>query len=154
MTVAALGFLALSACGGGGGGAPADADTPEGQAFQYRQAIMRALANKMATLGEMAREEIPLDEAVFEKSVHDLVALSGMVLEGFELEGIPTGSRALPETWSNWEDFQQKSNDLEEAAQGLADAYDRGGFEAAQGLVQSTAGTCGGCHRGYRQRAE
>jgi cytochrome c556 len=150
---AVLSFLLLSACGGQGGGG-ADADTPEGQAFMYRDSVMTILANKMGTIGGMAREEIPLDEAVFTKAVNDLTSVAGMVTEGFMPEGIPSGSRSLPEIWTNWGDFEQKAQDLQTAAQGLADAVSSGGFAAAQGLVQGTAGTCGGCHRMYRERTE
>jgi cytochrome c556 len=153
MMGAVLALLVLSACGPGGG-EPADADTPEGQAFQFRQAVMRVVANKMVTIGGMAREEIPLDEAVFTKATADLAVLAGMLTEGFMPEGIPTGSNALPEVWSNWADFEQKAADFSNAAAGLAAAAESGGFASAQGLVQGTAGTCGGCHRTYRARAQ
>jgi cytochrome c556 len=141
----------LTACGGGG---MAEDDSPEGQAFQFRDAVMHLLAAKMGTIGGMAREEIPLDEAVFDKAVNDLAALSGMVTEGFMPEGIPAGSRSLPDVWTNWSDFQQKAQDLESAADGLAAAVESGGFAAAKGMVQGTAQTCGGCHRSYRERTE
>lgn len=152
MVGAVLSLLVLSACGGGG--APADADTPEGQAFQFRQAVMRVAANKMAMIGGMAREEIPLDEAAFTKATADLAVIAGMITEGFMPEGVPTGSQALPEIWSDWADFEQKAADVDNAAAGLAAAAESGGFAAAQGLVQGTAGTCGGCHRTYRARTE
>lgn len=152
--LASLSFLSLAACGGGGGGPAADAETPEGEAYAYREAVMHLIADKMGTIGGMAREEIPVDEAVFTKATADLVALSGMILEGFEVQGIATGSRSLPEIWTEWDDFQQKANDLATAAAGLAQAATTGGFAAAQGLVQGTAGNCGGCHRVYRERTE
>jgi cytochrome c556 len=154
MIGAVLSLLLISGCNTGQQPAGAAADTPEGQAFQYRQAVMRVAANKSATIGGMARGEIPVDEAVFAKAVADLVAVAGMVTEGFMPEGIPTGSRALPEIWMNWTDFEQKGADLVNAATGLAEATRTGGFAAAQSLVQGTAGTCGGCHRTYRMRTE
>ena len=148
---AVFSLVLLSACGGG---APADAETPEGQAFQFRQAVMRIGANKMTTIGGMARGEIPVDEAVFAKAVADLAAAAGMATEGFMPEGIATGSRALPAVWENWADFEQKAADLRNATQGLVAAVESGGFAAAQGMVQSAAGTCGACHRTYRERTE
>lgn len=152
---ALLALVFVAACGGSGGGSSAaDADTPEAAAFRYRQAVMRVLANKMAMLGAMARGEMTVDDAAFRKAAADLDALSGMVTEGFMPEGAIEGSATLPETWSNWADFEAKANDLEQAAAGLASAAQSGGFEAAQSLVQSTAGTCGGCHRSYRRRDE
>jgi cytochrome c556 len=155
LTGALLSLSLLSACGSGQqGGAAADADTPEGQAFQFRQAVMRVAANKMTTIGGMAREEIPLDEEVFAKAVTDLAVVAGMATEGFMPQGAPTGSRALPEVWTNWADFEQKAADFQNAAQGLANAVQTGGFASAQGLVQGAAGTCGACHRTYRERTE
>lgn len=146
------GFLALSACGGG---PAADADTPEGRAFAYRDAVMTILANKLGTIGGMARGDIPVDEAVFVKATADLAATAGMLVEGFETEGIASGSRALPAIWEDFDDFQARANDLVQASQGLAlAAAERGGFAAAQGLVQGTQGTCGACHRTYRAREE
>lgn len=152
---ALLSLSMLSACVQGGGDTAAElADTPEGQAFLYRQAVMRIAQNKMGTIGAMARGEAPLDEEVFVKATQDLEAVSGMLEEGFMPEGVPTGSRSLPEVWSNWADFQQKAADFRNAAQSLAEAATTGGFDAAQALVQDTAGTCGGCHRTYRERTE
>jgi cytochrome c556 len=151
---AMLSFGLITACGGGGGGAPADADTPQGQAFQFRQSIMRVAASKLGTIGGMARQEIPLDEAVFVKATADLAVVAGMIEEGFEVEGVPTNSRSLPAIWENFDDFQQKAQDSATAMQGLAQAAADGGFSAAQGLVQGASGTCGGCHRMYRARAE
>lgn len=147
-----VGFLALTACGGGG---MVEDDSPAGQAFAYRHSVMTLASSKMAKIGGMAREEIPLDEEAFVKATQDLAALAGMNLEGFEMtDEIAPGSRALPEIWANWDDFQQKNNDFVQATQGLAEAATSGGFASAQGLVQGTAGTCGGCHRTYRQRTE
>ena len=96
-------------------------DSPEGQAFLYRDAVMTVLAGKTLTIGGMAREDIPLDEAEFSKAVNDLAALAGMVVEGLMPEGIPAGSRSLPEVWENWDDFVDKAADLENAAAALAE---------------------------------
>lgn len=151
---ALLSLVFLAACGGGGGSGAADADTPEAAAFRYRQAVMRIAANKMALLGAMARGEAPVDDQAFRKAAADLEAVAGMVVEGFMPEGAIEGSATLPEVWTNWDDFQSKAQDLEQAASSLASAAQSGGFEAGQPLVQSTAGTCGGCHRSYRRRDE
>lgn len=146
--------LSLAFVAGCGGGAMEEDDSPEAEAFRYRDAVMTVLATKTLTIGGMAREDIPLDEAEFTKAVNDLAAVSGMVVEGFMPEGIPAGSRSMPEIWENWNDFVAKAAELETAAMALAEATNNGGFSAAQGLVQGTIGTCGGCHRGYRAPEE
>jgi len=152
-----LSLALISACGQGqgpAGGAAVDPESPEGQAFLFRQAVMRVAAKKSATIGGMARGEIPVDEAAFAKAVNDLVVVAGMMTEGFMPQGAPGDSRALPEIWTNWADFEQKAADLVTGVQGVADATRTGGFAAASPLVQGMAGNCGGCHRTYRMRTE
>ena len=55
----------LASCGGGGGGGAAVDDSPEGQAVQYRQSVMRSLGYKVAAVRAMASGEVPADEAKF-----------------------------------------------------------------------------------------
>ena len=150
---ASLAFVGGCAPGGGGG---VDEDTPEGAAFLFRQAVMRVAAAKMAPIGAMARGEVPVDEAVFAKNVNDLVAASGMMAEGFgaDVSNSPAASAALPEIWTNMDDFSERAENMLNAARELARVVEEGGFAAGQGLVQSTAGNCGACHRSYRQRSE
>jgi cytochrome c556 len=156
MVGALLSLSLVTACGQGpaGGDTAALEETAEGRAFLYRQAVMRVAANKSATIGAMARGEVPADEAAFAKAVNDLNVVAGMMTEGFMPQGTPGGSRALPEVWTNWADFESKAAALTTATQGLAEATRTGGFAAGSPLVQSTAQNCGGCHRTYRMRTE
>ena len=102
----------------------------------------------------MARGEAPVDEAVFAKSVADLGTVAGMIVEGFMLEGTPPGSAALPEIWSNRDDFNEKVATLTSGVDALVAAVADGGFEAGQELALDMGGNCGGCHRNYRRRDE
>jgi cytochrome c556 len=145
--------MLVVACGGGGGTAVVD-ETPEGAAFQYRQAVMRSIAYKVGQARGMAQGEIPVDEAVFAKHASDVATLAGMIVEGFIPNSAVAGSAALPDVWTNMPDFQQKAADLQNAAQALATAASTQGFETAKGMVQAVGQTCGGCHRPYRQRQE
>lgn len=151
---AALALSMLAGCGQGSSGGAAVDDSPEGAAFQYRQGLMRAIAWKTGQLRGMAQGEIPVDEAVFRKSAADLAVLAKMTTEGFIPNSAVAGSAALPEIWTNWNDFVQKSADFENAAQALADGAQSGGVQAAGNLVQAVGQSCGGCHRPYRRRAE
>lgn len=148
--------MLVASCGQQGGGAPTAVvdDSPAGQAFKYRSGLMEAIAWKVGQLRAMANGEIPVDEAAFVKNARDVAALGGMISEGFPPNSAVQGSAALPEIWTNWNDFVQKGNDLASAAQSLADAAASNGFEAAKGQVQAVGQTCGGCHRPYRRRQE
>jgi cytochrome c556 len=150
---ASLVCVLVAACGGGAPQAPAD-DTPEGAAFQYRQAVMRAIAYKVGQARGMAQGEIPVDAAAFTKHASDVAVLAAMIPEGFIPNSAVPGSAALPEIWTNMSDFQAKAMELQNAAQSLATAAQSQGFEAAKGMVQAVGQTCGGCHRPYRRRQE
>ena len=154
-TIAILGFVTLAACGGGGG---SDPETPEYQAYKFRDSVMHVASTKMALINGMAREQIPLDEAAFVKATADLKALAGMMLEGFENPTLVPESLAEPAIWENWDDFVARANNLINAADALAEAAANGGFQAARGLVTASAGgtssNCGGCHTTYRKRDE
>jgi cytochrome c556 len=152
----ACSFLALAGCGQGGGGkagAPAE-DTPEQQAFEFRDGLMHALSWKVGKLRGMAQGDIPVDDAVAVKSARDVAAIAGMLTDGFIPNSIVKGSAALPEIWMNFPDFQQKAADLQTASTALADAAQANGFAAAKGMVQAVGQSCGGCHRPYRKRQE
>jgi cytochrome c556 len=149
--------LPLAACGqgGGGGGATAQADdSPEGQAFEFRDGVMHALAWKVGKLRAMAQGDIPVDNAVALKNAQDTAMLAGMLTDGFIPNSIVKGSLALPDIWKNFPDFQMKASDLQTAATALADATKANGFEASKGMVQAVGQSCGGCHRPYRKRTE
>ena len=142
----------LASCGGGG--APAVDDSPEGQAVQFRQSVMRSLGYKVAGVRAMASGEVPADEAKFRKDTADVAALAGMLPEGFIPSSSSAASNANPEVWTNMADFQQKAGDLKNAADALAATAAAQGFEAAKGMVQAAGSTCGACHRPYRRRAQ
>lgn len=144
----------LAACGGGGGAA-AIPDTPEGAAFEYRHGVMEAVAFKVARLRSMAMGEIPANDAAFAKDAQDVVALAGMIAEGFIPNSIVGPSIAKPEIWTNKADFDAKAMEFQKNAEALATTASAQGFEAAKGMVQAVGQGCGGCHRPYRaSRAE
>jgi cytochrome c556 len=144
-------LVGLAACADDG--LPYDPESPEGKAYIYRHSVMELIDAKSSLLVGMARQEIALDESVFAQAAADLAALSAMTSDGFENHTLVEGSRTSPAVSENWDDFQQKLNDLVQATAELADAAQRGGFAAAQGLVQPTMQNCGGCHRPYRLSA-
>lgn len=150
-----LGFAALVACGGGG---PSyDEDSPEGQAYELRHAVMHVAGVRMEFINNMAREQIPVDEAAFVKAVGELAALTGMMREGFEEELTVAESRAEPTIWENKADFDQRMDAAIAATARLAEAAETSGFEAARALVvtnPTTSSNCSGCHNTYRASEE
>ena len=148
---AALGLLA--GCGSKGGAEMQKVpDTPQGNAYLFRNGLMEVMAYKLEPLGKMARGSMPVDEKEFVQYANDLNTASQWILEGFMPEGAIPQSRALPAIWKNYDDFKMKAMAMQDAVKKVADAANSGGFKAAQPLVGAVGMACGGCHRAYRKR--
>ncbi len=148
-------FTALAACAGGGGPSY-DPDSPEGQAYEYRDAVMLLAGVRMEFINNMAREQIDLDEAAFVRAATELAALTSMMPEGFETDVLVAESLSEPSIWENIDDFNARMNNAIEATAALAEAAQTGGFAAAQRLVVSsptTSSNCSSCHNAYRRSA-
>ena len=154
-TTLMLGFAALVACGGGG---PSyDEDSPEGQAYEMRHAVMHVAGIKMELINNMARETIPVDEAAFVKATRELAVLTEMMPEGFEQDLTVAESRSEPAIWENKSDFDQRMDSAIAATARLAETAQTSGFEAARALVvtnPTVSSNCSGCHNTYRAPEE
>ncbi|HEY5666841.1 MAG TPA: cytochrome c [Gammaproteobacteria bacterium] len=148
-------FTALAACAGGGGPSY-DPDSPEGQAYEYRDAVMYLAGVRMQLINNMAREQIDLDEAAFVKAATELATLTAMMPEGFGTDVLVAESLSEPSIWENIDDFNARMNNAIEATAALAEAAQTGGFAAAQQLVvgsPTTSSNCSNCHNAYRRSA-
>jgi cytochrome c556 len=151
-TTVVIGLSALVACG------PSyDPDSPEGQAYELRHSIMEEAGERMELINNMAREQIPVDEAAFAEAAVELADLTARMPEGFEIESPVAGSRSDPAIWENKADFDSRMQSSIEATAALAEAVQNEGFAAAQALVvgnPTTSSTCSGCHNTYRLSEE
>ena len=149
-----IAFAALAGCAGGG---PSyDPDSPEGLAYEYRDAVMYLAGARMQLINNMAREQIELDEAAFVKAATELAMLTAMMPEGFETDVLVAESLSEPSIWENMDDFNARMNNAIEATAALAEAAQTGGFAAARQLVvtsPTTSSNCSNCHNAYRRSA-
>lgn len=123
-------------------------------AIKARQAHMQLYSFHLGTLGGMAKEEIPYDADAATAAADSLVALSQLPQGGYWLPGSDSdsieGSRALPAIWEEGSEAGQKGADFAAAAldMQIAAATDLDALKASMGTL---GGTCGGCHKPYRQ---
>jgi cytochrome c556 len=59
-------------------------------------------------------------------------------------------SRAKPEIWQKWDDFQAKAKDLQDAAAKLAEVAKTGDKAVIGPQLKALGQTCGACHDAYR----
>ncbi|UWQ99100.1 cytochrome c [Rhodobacteraceae bacterium S2214] len=122
-------------------------------AVKARKAHMQLYSFNLATLGGMAKEEIPYDAEAASAAADNLVALSQVSQAGYWLPGSDSasveGSRALPAIWEAGSDIGQKGADFAAAALAMQAAA-RTDLAALKAGMGGLGESCGGCHKPYR----
>jgi cytochrome c556 len=105
-------------------------------------AAMRSIADKMKA-GQV--QAVEADAKTLEDTAKKITSLfpEGSVN--------PATSRAKPEIWQRWSEFQSLAKKLETEAKLLADTARTGNGEVTGKMVADIGrGTCGGCHTPFR----
>ncbi len=123
-----------------------DTRSPEEKEYVFRDSLFKVIAHKTS---QLPAAKASGDQAAFKQAAADIASLAGMITGGFEIQNnVFEGSLALPAIWEDFDDFTAKANDLETAAQALADSGDMESFS----IRDFGGSTCGGCHREYKKR--
>ncbi|WP_270726440.1 c-type cytochrome [Shimia sp. Alg240-R146] len=112
-----------------------------------RMDSMAAIGAATKTLGDMAKGTTTLHQAKARMARDTIVTQSGKISTLFEAEATDPKSEALPNIWTDWEDFTTKGDALKAAAKAL-DFTDQAALAAS---MRSLGGSCGACHKVYRK---
>ncbi len=124
-----------------------DTPSPEEQEFVFRDSLFRVISYKASQLPAAKAQG---DQAAFQEAAADIAYLAEMIPDGFQIDNnIPEGSLALPAIWEDFGNFTEKAQDLQNAAQALADSGDMDSYDPRT----FGGGNCGGCHRDHKARA-
>lgn len=135
-----------------------DAPTPEQQAqsaANTRKSVVRLFAFNMAPINAMARGNREFDAAIVERNARRIAALAPMLPEtiaAMDTRSFDLETEALPVVWEQFEEFQQRANNLIEGANNLA-AVAAGGDQMETIREAASIGRtyCGGCHEMFRE---
>ena len=120
---------------------------------EARHGLMENFSFSLATLGTMAKGEMPYDAELAQTAADRLVVLSTVPQTGYWVEGTSSEerdeSRALPVIWKDMEGFLAGFDDLHEAASSMAEVAGDG-REAVARNMRALGEACGGCHEDYR----
>ncbi len=118
--------------------------TPQEKAFTFRTSLFQTFSWKF---GQMVGAMKQKDEAAFSKHQSDLVYLSSMIEEGFQIkDSIPEGSDAKPEIWQDYDGFKEKAAAMTRLTKDLTMAdFDPRAYGSK---------TCGSCHRDFRVKRD
>ncbi|RUO73361.1 c-type cytochrome [Idiomarina ramblicola] len=122
------------------------------KAVEYRQKALSVMKENFSAMAAMVKGEVEYNADFFQRRAGDFEKMSGIPWSGFAVEGAMPGnnSDALTAIWDNWEDFQQRANDLQEYAAKLAEVSQQGSLDSIKPVFMDTAETCKGCHDEYK----
>lgn len=118
--------------------------TPEERAYKFRASLFQTFAWK---LGRLAASKGQNNSEAFNRHAADLVYLSGLIEEGFEIENsIPDGSKAKSEIWADYAGFKEKAANMTNLTKALMEEGAMQGFDPRKFGSQA----CGSCHRNFK----
>ncbi|RUO55324.1 c-type cytochrome [Pseudidiomarina homiensis] len=122
------------------------------KAVEYRQKALSVMQNNFAYMGDMLKGDMPFDAAIFAERAETFAALAAVPWVGFSQEGAMPGNNtdALPAIWDNWEDFQERTQQLQVDANSLAAVAASGDQDKMRSAFMTAAKNCKGCHDQYK----
>ncbi len=115
--------------------------------IKYRKNVMKSIGGHTGALFAIAGAKA--GDPSHMGAHADALASSAMIVKDiFPPESADGDTRAKAEIWSDAEGFAAAVTELEEAAQGVKDAFDNNGDMGA--ALKALGGSCKGCHDDYR----
>lgn len=148
LPVAAVAIAATAAVAG------SHADKATENAIKARKSQMQLYAWNLGNLGAMAKGEAPYDAKAaqgFADNLNSLVNMNagGMWPQGSDSGSLPGMTRAKAEIWTTWPAIADKSKAMKMAVAALSSEAGNG-QAALGGALQKVGGSCGGCHKEFR----
>ncbi len=119
--------------------------------LDYRQGVMNVYSWNMKAMGAMMKGEAAYDQAAFARHANDLAKAASLdLLAGFPADSDQGETDARPDIWLDFDDFEQKLENLREASQSLSEAAAAGDKEAMGQALGKTGKQCKACHERYK----
>ncbi|EEW25968.1 c-type cytochrome [Rhodobacter ferrooxidans] len=134
-----------------------EVEDPFADTVEARHGLMLQMQTDVAKVGAMAKGETAYDAAIAAKAAANITAVASVL----SMDQFPAGSEvdkaadsyALPDIWTNQDDFIVKIAAMNEAAvafQGVAGTD----LETMKAGMTKLGEACGGCHKAYRKPEE
>ena len=119
----------------------------------YRQSLFAILGANFGPMSSMIKGEMPWNSKQFQGYAEDLATATELdFMRGFPDGKQPGQTRAKPGIWDNKADFEDKLNDLRDAAAELAAASSGDDKKAIMEQFKATGGACKACHDEYKSK--
>ncbi|GAA5214145.1 c-type cytochrome [Corallincola platygyrae] len=122
-------------------------------AIEYRQKSFSLIAANFGDLVAMLKGKKEYNAETAQKRADAVAALAHLPLEAFAVKGSDKGdTKAKPEIWDNWADFEKKMGDLQTASADLAKVAGNGDMGDLKKAIAATGKTCKACHDDYKNK--
>lgn len=130
----------------------AGADDPQ-DAIDYRQSIMTAIKGHNAAAQDIIRGKVAFTDYL--PAHADAIVALVAELDHIFPQGSDLGeTSALPAIWEKPQEFAEKVDDAQQAAQRFADAAASGDPFDIEETHRQLGNSCKGCHREFRKKKE
>jgi len=118
---------------------------------KYRQAGYTIIGWNMGTMGAMARGKMQFDAGRFANAAERVAFMSHVVKPTFVKGSMGGDSGALVEIEDNWDDFNLKMQQFQDAASSLNNkAKSASSIDDVKAELGALGKTCKGCHDSYK----
>lgn len=114
-----------------------------------REDAMKAMGKSMKAIKEIIGAGGPAADVA--EPATKIAEIAGKIAELFPEGSDTPDDGAKAEIWQNWDDFQVKAKALQDEANMLVSAAGGGDIATVGAQFDKVGGTCGGCHKAYRE---
>jgi cytochrome c556 len=122
-------------------------------AVQFRQAILQLVRSNMGPMGAMAKGDIPYNADVMELNSLRIEQL-GLMMEDYfvaDTRAFDVDTGALDAIWDNQADFNQKAQDMVNAAINVREVASARTADDYRKAIGALGATCKACHDDYKK---
>lgn len=117
-------------------------------AVAKRMMGMEAIGSASKTIGNMARGRVAFDPAKAQEAAREIAKHALEIPVLFKIPEQDPQSEALPDIWTNFDDFTAQAAALNKAAERAAKITD---LKSLKSAMREIGGACGSCHKTYRE---
>jgi cytochrome c556 len=132
------------------------ADAAQMAAVKERQELMKSIGGNMKTIADYLKESKGTAEEA-KAAAANIGDLAMKIPAAFEMKAsleemdAVGKNRGKPEIWSDWDEFKERAETLEEKSMAVVAAFDGGDMGAVQAAVGAMGKDgCGSCHEEFR----
>lgn len=120
---------------------------------EQRVALMKGTGKAMGAIAKVAKGEAAYGPETV-KAAETVLANAKRIPAMFPKGSTTADSRAKPEIWEKWDDFEKHASGLQAEAAKLVQVAQAGDAAAIGAQLKATGMACGGCHKAYRKPEE